>query len=366
MSRVPPEVATPDEERLEASLRPRNFERVRRARPRWWRSSRSTSRRAQGARRRARPLPLLRPAGPGQDLARLHPRRRAGRRLHVTSGPGARAQGRPRRAAHKLEPRDILFIDEIHRLSPRGRGVPLPGDGGLPPRHHHRRRASARGDEDRAAALHPGRRHHPHGPAHLAAARPLPDPGAARLLRARRAREDPRARARGILGVELEPAGAEEIAAPRARHAPHRQPPAAAHPRLRRGGGRRRITRAIADARARARWRSTGAASTRWTGRSSAPSSRSSAAARWAWRPSPPRGRAARHHRGRLRALPPAEGFLARTPRGRVALPSAYAHLGKAKPVKQPGSVLLRSCRRPRDGGSAGGSPPSRAAPASP
>ncbi len=31
------------------------------------------------------------------------------------------------------------------------------------------------------------------------------------------------------------------------------------------------------------------------------------------------------------------EGYLARSPRGRIALPAAYAHLGKAKPVKQPG-----------------------------
>jgi Holliday junction DNA helicase RuvB len=31
------------------------------------------------------------------------------------------------------------------------------------------------------------------------------------------------------------------------------------------------------------------------------------------------------------------EGYLARSPRGRIALPAAYAHLGKVKPVKQPG-----------------------------
>jgi Holliday junction DNA helicase RuvB len=30
-----------------------------------------------------------------------------------------------------LEPRDVLFIDEIHRLAPGGRGNPLPGDGGF-------------------------------------------------------------------------------------------------------------------------------------------------------------------------------------------------------------------------------------------
>jgi holliday junction DNA helicase RuvB len=31
------------------------------------------------------------------------------------------------------------------------------------------------------------------------------------------------------------------------------------------------------------------------------------------------------------------EGYLARSPRGRVALPAAYAHLGRAKPARQPG-----------------------------
>ena len=35
----------------------------------------------------------------------------------------------------KLERGDVLFIDEIHRLNARGRGDPLPGDGGLRARH---------------------------------------------------------------------------------------------------------------------------------------------------------------------------------------------------------------------------------------
>jgi holliday junction DNA helicase RuvB len=33
------------------------------------------------------------------------------------------------------------------------------------------------------------------------------------------------------------------------------------------------------------------------------------------------------------------EGFLARTPRGRVALPAAYAHLGREKPAR-PGALF--------------------------
>jgi Holliday junction DNA helicase RuvB len=34
------------------------------------------------------------------------------------------------------------------------------------------------------------------------------------------------------------------------------------------------------------------------------------------------------------------EGFLARTPRGRVALPAAYAHLGRAPKGKPQGELL--------------------------
>jgi Holliday junction DNA helicase RuvB len=34
------------------------------------------------------------------------------------------------------------------------------------------------------------------------------------------------------------------------------------------------------------------------------------------------------------------EGYLARTPRGRVALPAAYAHLGREKPRGKQGSFL--------------------------
>jgi Holliday junction DNA helicase RuvB len=34
------------------------------------------------------------------------------------------------------------------------------------------------------------------------------------------------------------------------------------------------------------------------------------------------------------------EGFLARTPRGRVALPPAYAHLGREKPLGKQGALL--------------------------
>ncbi len=59
-------------------------------------------------------------------------------------------------------------------------------------------------------------------------------------------------RAATILGVELEPDGAERDREPLARHAPHRQPAAEARPRLRRGPRRRPRHRATAHGRARA------------------------------------------------------------------------------------------------------------------
>ena len=89
-----------------------------------------------------------------------------------------------------LEARDVLFVDEIHRLNRVDRGDPLPGARGLPARH--RRRPGARGaDADaRPAAVHARRRDHAHRPADDAAARPLRDDVPARLLRAGRAGRD--------------------------------------------------------------------------------------------------------------------------------------------------------------------------------
>ena len=60
--------------------------------------------------------------------------------LHVTSGPALERAGDLAAILTKLETGDVLFIDEIHRLSRRGRRDPLSGHGGLPARH----RASAR------------------------------------------------------------------------------------------------------------------------------------------------------------------------------------------------------------------------------
>ena len=62
--------------------------------------------------------PDLRPTGPGQDHAGEHPGQRAGRRLKHTSGPVLERPGDLAAMLTNLEPRDVLFVDEIHRLSP--------------------------------------------------------------------------------------------------------------------------------------------------------------------------------------------------------------------------------------------------------
>ena len=62
-----------------------------------------------------------------------------GANLRQSSGPVLERSGDLAALLTNLEPRDVLFIDEIHRLNPVGRGDPLPGHGGLRARHHDRR-----------------------------------------------------------------------------------------------------------------------------------------------------------------------------------------------------------------------------------
>ena len=68
---------------------------------------------------------------------------------------------------------------------PAGRGDALPGDGGLPGRRRRRQGPGRDGDPDRDPALHPGRRDHPRRAAAGPAARPLRLHRPARLLRRR-------------------------------------------------------------------------------------------------------------------------------------------------------------------------------------
>ncbi len=157
----------------------------------WSRSSRSTCRRPRRAAGALDHCLFSGPPGLGKtSLAHIIASELGvGAARHLR--PGAGEEGRPGRPAHQPG----AARRALHRRDPPAvghrRGVPLPGHGGLPARHHHRHRPGGARDEDRPAALHAHRRHHPHRPADLAAARPLPDPGAARLLRAGRSGADP-------------------------------------------------------------------------------------------------------------------------------------------------------------------------------
>ncbi len=166
-----------------------------------------------------------------------------------------------------LEPDDVLFIDEIHRLKPGGRGGPLSGDGGPRARPDHRRGPSARsvridlptftlvGATTRQGLLTTPLRDRFGIPVRLNfyTVDELEQVVARGAAPARASRSTPRART--------------EIARRCARHAARRRPPAAPGARLRPCGRRHR--RSTAEVRRSARCpgsKSTSSASTRWTG----------------------------------------------------------------------------------------------------
>ena len=153
-------------------------------------------------------------------------------------GPGARTLGDLAALLTNLEPRDVLFIDEIHRLNPVVEEILYPamedyqldimiGEGpaarsiklDLPP-------FTLVGATTRAGLL----------------TSPLRDRfGIVQRLEfyEQAELETIVARAAGILRVAIDDGGASEIARRCARHAAHRQPAAAPGARLRRGEGRR-------------------------------------------------------------------------------------------------------------------------------
>ena len=111
-----------------------------------------------------------------------------GVQLHVTSGPALERAGDLAAILTKLDEGDVLFIDEIHRLSRAVEEILYPamedfqldivvgqGPGGVL-------------DPPQPAPLHARRGHDPHRAHHRPAARPLRPRRPARLLRRRRAR----------------------------------------------------------------------------------------------------------------------------------------------------------------------------------
>ena len=158
--------------------------------------------------------------------------------FRATSGPVIQRAGDLAAILTNLQPRDVLFIDEIHRLQPAIEEVLYPGDGGFPARPDHRRGAGGAQRAHRPAALHAGRRHHARRPAGDAAARPLRHPAAPGLLHAGRARADRRAR-RGEARLRSDRGRRRGDRPALPRHAAHRRPAAAPGARLRRRRGRR-------------------------------------------------------------------------------------------------------------------------------
>ena len=242
----------------------------------------AVQRRRGGARALAPAAPprRVRRAGAGQGAARdraRRRRRRAARRSTTSCSPARRASAR--RASRTSSARSsasasarspgpalerkgdiaaILTALEAARRAlrrrdppaePRGRGDPLPGARGLPARHRRRPGAGGADAHARPAAVHARRRDDAHRPADDAAARPLRDDVPARLLRARRARRRSSAARPRILGVEIADEAADEIAAPLARHAAHREPHPPPRARRRRGAPRRARSRSTIAAR---------------------------------------------------------------------------------------------------------------------
>lgn len=87
-----------------------------------------------------------------------------------TSGPVIAKAGDLAALLTNLEERDVLFIDEIHRLNPAVEEILYPAMEDFQARSHHRRGAGGALGEDRSFQIHPRCRHHPSRPLDDAAA----------------------------------------------------------------------------------------------------------------------------------------------------------------------------------------------------
>ena len=140
-----PRIQTPGalagEDELDRSLRPRTLEDF--VGQEALREQLAVSLEAAAARGEALDHVLLAgPPGPGQDVAGADHRRRARRAVRADRRPGARAQGRHRRAAHRARAARGLLRRRDPPAQPRAGGDLLPGDGG--PRGCRSRSARAR------------------------------------------------------------------------------------------------------------------------------------------------------------------------------------------------------------------------------
>ena len=151
------------------------------------------------------------PPGLGKTTLAQIVARELGVNFRATSGPVIAKAGDLAALLTNLEPRDVLFIDEIHRLNPAVEEILYPamedfqldliiGEG-----------PAARSVKIDLVSFHVGRRDHPCGAADQSAARPLRHSGAAQFLLRERTGIDRRPRrARARIGIA--PDGANEIA----------------------------------------------------------------------------------------------------------------------------------------------------------
>ena len=102
--------------------------------------------------------------------------------IKTTAGPLVEKSGDLVALLTNLEARDVLFIDEIHRLHPSIEGSALSGDGGFQARHHHRPRALGEVGKDSRLAVHAHRRYDACGPLDFASPFTLRHRAPARLL----------------------------------------------------------------------------------------------------------------------------------------------------------------------------------------
>ena len=150
----------------------------------------------EAARRRGQPVDHLLFAGPpglGKTTLAGIVATEMGVHLHVTSGPALERAGDLAAILTKLEDGDVLFIDEIHRLSRAVEEILYPAMEDFQLDIVVGKGPAASSIRLDAAAVHARRRHHPHRHDHRPAARPLRARGPPRLLRRRGAAGDRRA-----------------------------------------------------------------------------------------------------------------------------------------------------------------------------
>lgn len=93
--------------------------------------------------------------------------------LRVTSGPAIEKPGDLAALLTNLNDGDVLFVDEIHRLSRSVEEVLYPRHGGQRDRYNYRQRPFGAFDKARPAAFYPCRRNNESGSAQRTFARPI-------------------------------------------------------------------------------------------------------------------------------------------------------------------------------------------------